>query len=235
MYHVIAAPPPTQYAYLYVTPNRFRKEMQGLQAAGFCAVTLQSAYAIWTGAAAPPAGCTPLVLRFDDGYTSAFTSAFPLLEQMGWPGSLCQQVQRVNIPGGLPSTAIQTMLGAGWELLDHGYYNPELSLIGASPAQISTQVITSRADLETEFHTTVDFYCWPLGYYDTGAITVVKQAGFEGALGVTSGDADPAIQGWWRLDSIPAWGYLSSASLVARVVAMQKSMPTIPPRNYVPT
>ncbi len=234
MYHVIAPPANAPYAYLYVTPKRFRSEMEGLKDAGYCAITIDAAYRIWTGTQAPPAGCRPLVIRFDDGYSSVFSAAYPVLHAMHWPGTLCQQVQRVDFPGGLTASDIRTLLRAGWDLEDHGYYQPELSLIGLDPARLNRQVAVSRRNLQKRFAAPVHFFCWPLGYYDERSISAAKQAGFEGGLGVASGDAEPGEQGYWRLDAIEASGWLSHTALVARVLRLQQQTPAMPARVYVP-
>lgn len=234
MYHVIAAAPASPYGYLYVPPRRFAREMAGLRAAGYCAITLDTAAAIWSGQQAPPAHCLPLVLRFDDGYQSAYSAAFPVLRQMGWPANLCQQVQRVDLPGGLTAAEIRNLLANGWDLADHGYRQPEESLFGASPTELRLQVAISRQELAARFDTPVSFYCWPLGYYDAHAIAAVRQAGFTGALGITEGDAAPGDQSWWALDAIPAWGGFSSRRLVADVQLWQRRAPGVPPSAYGP-
>ncbi len=234
VYHVIAAPPATRYHYLYVSPARFARQMAALRAAGYCAITLDVATAIWTGRQTPPPGCLPLVLRFDDGYASVFTAAFPVLAQMHWTGNLCQQVQRIDFPGGLSARDIETLVAAGWELADHGYRQPEMDLVGATAGALRLQVVTSRQDLQQRFGVADPFYCWPLGYYDAAAIAAVRAAGFTGALGVTVGDAEPASQGWWRLDAIPAWGPLTTRALVADVERWQKRAPGQPPARYGP-
>ena len=233
MYHVIAAPPRSPYAYLYVTRQRFRRQMTALRAAGYCAITLRTAYALWTGARRLP-GCRPLIVRFDDGYTSVFVQAYPVLRQMGWPANLCQQVRRIDFPGGLSEGQIRTLLAHGWDLADHGYYQPERSLIGASPAQLRRQVAGSRRRLAARFGVPVHFYCWPLGYYDRRAIGAARAAGFQGALGIGFGAAEPAVQGRWRLDAIPVWGSLSTRGLLAEV-RRQRSHPSgVPPAAYRP-
>lgn len=225
MYHVIAPAPHSPYAYLYVSARRFAREMRGLRRAGYCAISLARARAIWSGQAHAPTGCRPLVLRFDDGYSSVATVAFPVLQRMGWVGNLCQQVQRIDFPGGLRAGQIRAMLAAGWGLADHGYQQPELSLIGATAAQLQLQVATSRQALQRRFGVSVDFYCWPLGYYNAGAVAAARAAGFRGGLGVATGVAAPARQTWWRLDAVPAWGWLSSAALVAQVRRLQAQGP----------
>lgn len=232
MYHEVMAPPNDPYAYLYVTPARFAREMAALRSAGYCAITLQTALALWTGAT--HLGCRPLILRFDDGYGSVFQNAYPVLQKLGWPGNLCQQVQRVNFPGGLTAAEIHTLLAHGWDLADHGYAQPELDLVGATAAQVHLQVVTSRQDLAKRFGTPVDFYCWPLGYYDRQVVSAVRAAGFTGALGVGPGDAEPAVEGWWRLDAVPAFGWMSTAALLAEVRRFQGETPAVPPTAYTP-
>ena len=231
MYHVIAAPPRSPYAYLYVTRRRFARQMAALRAAGYCAITLRTAHALWAGDRRLPA-CHPLLVRFDDGYTSVFDQAFPVLRRMGWPANLCQQVQRIDFPGGLTADQIRTLLAHGWDLADHGYYQPELSLIGASPAQLRRQVAGSRRRLAARFGVQVHYYCWPLGYYDTRAIRAARAAGFQGGLGVGLGVAEPARQGRWRLDAIPVWGALSTSGLVAEVRRLQSQPSPLPPAAH---
>ncbi len=234
MYHVIAPPPRSPYAYLYVSVQRFARQMAALRAAGYCAVSLHTAAALWRGSGVRPPRCRPLVVRFDDGYASVFQRAFPVLRRMGWPANLCQQVQRIDFPGGLTAGQIRGLLAHGWGLADHGYYQPELSLIGASPAQMRRQLADSRRMLAARFAVPVHFYCWPLGYYDRRAVRAARAAGFQGGLGVGLGAAEPAVQGRWRLDAIPVWGSLSTRGLVAEVRRLQAHPSPVPPAAYRP-
>lgn len=233
MYHVIAVPAPgAPLPGLYVAPTLFAAQVRALQAAGYQAVTLAQAYAYWQGQAQPPAH--PVVLSFDDGYTSVYSNALPVLRAMGWPGVLCQQVQRIDFPGGFTAAQIRTMLAAGWELAAHAVTQPEVDLTTASAAVVHWEVFSSRSALQQRFGVPVRFFCYPVGHYDPAAVAAVRAAGYVGALSTVPGPADPAVQGMFRLERLRVWAGESPAQVVAEVQAAGTAVPAAPPLHYGP-
>jgi len=231
MYHVIARPgtdAPLQG--LYVDPSLFAAQMRALSAAGYQAVTLGQAYAIWQGKAAAPAH--PVVVSFDDGYVSVYQNALPVLRSMAWPAVLCQQVQRIDFPGGFTAAQIHTMLAAGWELADHAVSQPEVDLTTASPAVVHWEVYSSRSALQARFDVPVRFFCYPVGHYDPAAEAAVRAAGFVGAIGTVFGPADPAVEGMYRLERIRVWAGETPSQLVAIVDDAARQIPPAPPLSY---
>jgi peptidoglycan/xylan/chitin deacetylase (PgdA/CDA1 family) len=231
MYHVIARPAPgAPLPGLYVAPSLFAAQMHALAAAGYQAVTLAQALAIWTGRTLGPPH--PVVLSFDDGYTSVYRSALPILRGMHWPGVLCQQVQRIGFPGGFSAAQIRTMLNAGWELADHAITQPEVDLTTATPAVIHQEVFTSRAELRQRFGRRVRFFCYPVGHYDPTVEAAVRAAGFAGALSTVFGPADPAVEGMDRLERLRVWAGESPAQLLAIVRHAATIAPPPPPSSF---
>ena len=85
MYHVIASPfPGAPYPALYVTARQFDGEIRWLARHGYRAVTLGRVLDDWRGLAELPR--KPVVLSFDDGYHSDYTTALPVLRARHWPG-----------------------------------------------------------------------------------------------------------------------------------------------------
>ncbi len=231
MYHVIARPAANApLKGLYVAPSLFAAQMRALRAAGYQAVTLGQAYASWRGTA--PAPARPVVLTFDDGYVSVYENARPVLQSMHWPGVLCQQVQRIGFPGGFTPAQIRVMLASGWELADHAVTQPEVDLTTASASVIHFEVFSSRADLRTEFHTRVRFFCYPVGHYDPAVVAAVRAAGFSGAISTVFGAADPAVEGMYRLERIRVWAGESPQQLVAIVGQAARRAPPPPPSSF---
>lgn len=230
MYHVIGTPGPNApWHSLYVAPPLFTAQMRALHAAGYQPVTLAQAFAIWDGVAPVPAH--PVVLSFDDGYAGDATFAAPVLAAYGWPGVLCQQVQRIGFPGGLTKTQIRSMLASGWELADHGVAQPEIDLTTATPAIQSWEVVTSRHDLQQMFGTRVNFFCYPVGHYDPAVVHLVQATGFVGALTTVPGAADPTTEGALRLDRIRVSAGESPAVLLAVLRAAAAAPPPAPPNT----
>lgn len=77
-----------------VTPERFREQMTALKDAGYHAVTVRQVIAyVEEGASLPD---KPILITFDDGYTSNLTEAAPILEELG----MCATVFVIGINEG---------------------------------------------------------------------------------------------------------------------------------------
>jgi len=189
MYHAVAEPPAgAPYPALYVPPADFAAEMRWLARHGYRAVTLDQVYASWRhGAALPP---HPIVVTFDDGYRSIFTSAFPVLRRRGWAAVLNLEVENESKPWGLSPRRVRALVAAGWELASHTLTHPDLTTL--SPDALRREVAGSRERLRRQFGTPVNFFCYPAGRYDERVVTAVRRAGYHGATTVRSGLGRPS-------------------------------------------
>src|SRR3954447_5152315 len=85
MYHVVNTPPPgTAEPELWVSRQDLAAQMGWLAAHGYHAVTLQQVWDAWHKGGLLPS--RPIAVSFDDGYTSQFTNALPVLRSHGWAG-----------------------------------------------------------------------------------------------------------------------------------------------------
>jgi peptidoglycan/xylan/chitin deacetylase (PgdA/CDA1 family) len=187
MYHVIAAPPPSApYPDLFVSRSDFAGQMHWLAAHGYHAVTLRRVYDYWTrGYALPP---KPVVVSFDDGYLSDYTTAMPILRARRWPGVLNLEVNNVR-PGDLTAAQIRGLIDAGWEIDAHTITHPDLRAVG--DPQLRAETAGARARIRALFKVPVDFFCYPAGKYDGRVVAAVRAAGYLGATTVHFGLAAP--------------------------------------------
>ncbi len=231
MYHVIAAPPP-HYPWwrLFVTPALFADQMAALQRAGYHAITLRQAYAVWTGRA--PAPARPIVISFDDGYQSQYTAALPVLRRLGWPGLLNLQVGRIGVSGGLSRAQVRGLLAAGWEVADHTVTHPDLTTL--TPAALVREVGGARRTLQRDFGIQVRFFCYPGGRYNATVLAAVRHAGFLGATTTWPGAAAPRIDGWWTLDRVRVDANESPARLLSALNWYAHHPPAPPPAAFPP-
>ena len=201
-YHVIGIPRPGQrYPYLFVAPQAFVAQLRYLATHGYHAVTLKQVSDYWRERGALPE--RPVVLTFDDGYRSDFTTVAPLLRELAWPAVLYQCVRFLgrNLPppyshrplanGPLTVAEIRTLIRVGWELDAHTMTHPDLRRV--SPARLRFEVAGSRIVLRRLFGVPVDFFCYPRGLYDAAAMAAVRRAGYLGATTCGSGFATPAF------------------------------------------
>lgn len=229
MYHVIAKPPSNApWPGLYVTAATFTAQMAALHAAGYHALTMRQAYDIWQGRAAAPAH--PVVLSFDNGYTSQFTRAVPILKGYGWPGVLNLVVDRLNIAGGLTTAQVKTMIADGWEVETQGLSHADLAIL--SPQEFAAQTVGAAEKIRTTFGVPVRFFCYPSGDYNPAVIATLRKDGFLGAVTVWPGFAMPSVQGALSLDRVRVSYEESAATLLGALRWFGAQKPSPPPVEY---
>ncbi len=183
MYHALAVPPVgAPYPELYVRPADFAAQIRWLAAHKYQAVTLDRVLAYWRGRTTLP--LLPVVLTFDDGYSSDYTVAMPVLRAQGWAGVLNLQV------GNLVPLRVRMLIRSGWEVDAHTFTHPDLTTVGA--AQLRQEVGGSRRAIRRLYGVPVNTFCYPAGRYDAGVIEAVRAAGYEAATTTRPGLARPA-------------------------------------------
>ena len=231
MYHVIAPPPAgAPFPGLYVTPQDFAAEMQGLHQAGWVAVTLDQLRANWTDGARLPAG-KPVVITFDNGYRSQYTQALPVLRRMGWVAD--ENIQLSGLPpsqGGLTDDQIRGLVKAGWELDTQGISHADLIRLGST--ELHYQVATSREIIRRRFGVPVNWFCYPSGHYDATVIAAVRAAGYVGSTTVVPGWAGPTNDPY-RLPRLRVFNGTTASGLLSQIASTQTA--TAPPAAYTGT
>ena len=167
MYHEIAqAPPGTAFPALWLTAAEFRTEIDTLAARGYHGVTLGQVWDAWHRDRRLPS--KPIVFSFDDGYTSQYTNALPVLRSQRWPGVLNLEVATLHTT--MRPWRVRALIHSGWEVDDH----------------------TMTHLIRREFHVPVNFFCYPAGRYDAHVIAAVKAAGYLAATTTREGVAAPS-------------------------------------------
>ena len=217
MYHVIAAPlPGAPYPGLYVTRREFDAQVRWLARQGYHAVTLGRVLDDWRGLRGLPR--KPIVLSFDDGYRSDYTTALPALESLHWPGVLNLEVNDTKPVWGLRPGLVDAFVDAGWELDAHTISHPDLTQV--PPARLWTEVDGSRRIIRREFGVRADFFCYPAGRYDAAVIADVIRAGYLGATTTRYGLARPS-EGLYTLDRVRVSGGEGVSGLAAALRSLR--------------
>jgi peptidoglycan/xylan/chitin deacetylase (PgdA/CDA1 family) len=212
MYHVIASPPSSApYPDLYLSPELFRAHVQYLHSHGYHAVTLEQVWRYWHGQLRLPKH--PIVLSFDDGYLSQYTVAAKLLAVYHWPGVLNLVVKHLHLGSyGLSRGRVDKMIAEGWEIDSHTINHVDLTTLDATG--LAKEVRGSRLVLRRLFHQPIDFFCYPAGAYNAGAIAAVRNADYLAATTTNPGLATPS-QDPYELSRIRISGNETAAQLSA--------------------
>lgn len=135
------------------------------------------------------------VLTFDDGYEDFLINAFPILQQFGFTSTVflvADQVgQKSCWEGAKPFQLlnwgqIHDLHTAGVSFGSHTYTHPRLPLL--SREQINNELTTSKKYLEDKLGRAIPFIAYPYGESTFEIQTLTKQAGYEAACGVITGN-----------------------------------------------
>jgi peptidoglycan/xylan/chitin deacetylase (PgdA/CDA1 family) len=201
--------------------------MQALKSAGWHAVTMDQLRANWTRGV-PLGPGKPVVITFDNGYTSQYTNALPVLKRLGWVG--VENIQLLGLPpdqGGLTDPQVRGLLAAGWELDTQGMTHADLIKLDAAGLQY--QIAHARQLLQSRYGAAVNWFCYPSGHYDSTVINAVKAAGFVGSTTVVPGWASRANDPY-RLPRLRVVGGTSGPALLEQIAAIEHN--GAPPPSY---
>jgi GT2 family glycosyltransferase/peptidoglycan/xylan/chitin deacetylase (PgdA/CDA1 family) len=192
MYHSVAAK--GERAGRYVLPvRRFERQMRLLERRGYKVIALEELLACLQEHRLPP--YKAIVLTFDDGYLDNRELAAPILERFGYPATffLVSAAENGARPTGERFSGRQVMspddakelVGGVVRFGAHTRTHPDLTSLALHEAQ--QEVAGSRADLEEALGVPITIFSYPYGKTNAEIKEIVRNAGFVGACGVTSG------------------------------------------------
>ncbi len=183
MYHYVSELPPNADRIrrdLTVIPEAFEAQLQYLTDAGYHPITLSDLYLHFTQGYPLPE--RPIVLTFDDGYSDAYDVVFPLLLEYGFTGTFFVLATPAHFesPGYLTWEQMREMAHAGLEIQAHG--RDHVDLRNRSYDYLVYQILGIQEAIEQHTGTLPRFFCYPSGKYDASVISVLKSAGYWGAV-----------------------------------------------------
>jgi peptidoglycan/xylan/chitin deacetylase (PgdA/CDA1 family) len=205
-YHAVSADWP---APLSVTPDRLERQLRLLAARGYRGATFSEAIEA-------PAGRW-VAVTFDDGYRSVLRLAFPILERLGFPGSVFVPTAFVGLERPISWPGIDLWLGgphehelvplawseleeltaAGWEVGSHTVSHPYLSRLPAD--ELAHELAESKRACEDALGRRCVSLAYPYGDYDDVVVTAAAAAGYTAACTVPRVLQPPRALAWPRV------------------------------------
>ena len=124
-------------------------------------------------------------LNFDDGYTSAYVNAVPILERAGFHATFYIITRSVGVRGYMTQAEITGLAGRGHEIGAHTRTHPHMALLDVP--QIRDEVIGCRQDLAAMGFPDVQTLAYPFGEYTGPIVSITQEAGFQAARSVDNG------------------------------------------------
>jgi peptidoglycan/xylan/chitin deacetylase (PgdA/CDA1 family) len=185
-YHIVESP---QDERMEISRETFRQHLQYLEMTGYNVIPLQHLYEFVAGKreSIPP---NAVVITIDDGWTSAYTEAFPELKKRNFPFTLFiypNIIGKTSIA--LSWDQIREMAEAGADIQSHSFSHPFLtkrrhpSLDDAQyAAWLQRELADSKRIIEKKVGNKVQFLAYPYGDYDTRVAKFAAKAGYAAAL-----------------------------------------------------
>lgn len=158
----------------------FREQMNTLIELGFSPIPISLFLdALIEGKEIP---AKPIVITFDDGHESVYENAFPIMNELGFPGVFYIVSNRINnSPGFVNTEELKEMVEAGWEIGSHGYTHADLTI---NHDGVYDEVAYSKIDLEKALSTSVETFAYPFGKIDPFVAEKVINVQYRAGLGL---------------------------------------------------
>jgi poly-beta-1,6-N-acetyl-D-glucosamine N-deacetylase len=178
MYHDIL---PEKLVSFDVTPEELEADFKLIRDNGLTPISLAQLVTHLRNGTPLPA--KPIVLTFDDGYAGHYTHVFQLMKQYNIPATFAIYPSKVGTKKGRSSLS--------WEQLKEMAANPLVTIASHSlthpvlptltDAQLRSEVIDSKQQLETQLGIKISHFIYPEGKYDDRVKEAVIQAGYQTA------------------------------------------------------
>lgn len=158
----------------------FRAQMQTLDKLGFTPVSISTLLtALLDGGELPE---KPIVITFDDGHLSVYENAFPIMQELGFPGVFYIVANRINgSPDFVTAAQLKEMIAAGWEIGSHSFSHADLTQNHAIAAK---EIGESKTTLEKTLSTKVETFAYPFGTIDPFTAQKVSDYGYQAGMGL---------------------------------------------------
>jgi len=164
----------------YVPPEKFEAQMKLLHDWNYTVIPVELLVdAINDGADLPP---RPVVITFDDGDISVYTTAFPILQKYGLTGVVYIVNNYMGTEGYMSADQIKELIAAGWEVGSHSRSHRDLTKL--EPSIQRAEIVTAREVLQEATGSPVLTFAYPFGIMNSSVGDYAHFAGYIAAMGL---------------------------------------------------
>lgn len=164
---------------LNISPELFREQMTALKQAGYSTITVSQLVDVLRNGGELPA--KPMVVTFEGGTIGIYTKAYPIMQELGFVGSIFMVANHLDGNGTLSTGQLKEMIAAGWDVGSKGMNSVDLV---DNPDQMSEEISGSKLKLEKKLGVPINVFAYPYGRVNGAAATRVSEWGYLGAVGI---------------------------------------------------
>jgi peptidoglycan/xylan/chitin deacetylase (PgdA/CDA1 family) len=165
---------PHREAKFWILQDVFAKQLAEIRTSG-CQTALLAD--VWNDRKFVSQRRRPVVITFDDGHSSDYEAAFPMLEDSGMGADFFVNTATVSKPGYLTWSQIDEMHRAGMGFHSHGH--DHIALTCLSYSNLRDQLTRSKQILEDKLGAAVEFFGAPYGFLNRRTIECAFEVGYK--------------------------------------------------------
>lgn len=172
---------------MFVTPARFRAQMEQLLESGFTPVSEETYLESLTG---PPLPRRSVLITFDDGYVGVGEHAAPVLDELGIPAVLYVPVDLLGKHATwlddhhpiMSAAEVRALEAQGITIGAHAFDHADLTAV--TDTDLYRQTAGTREALSELLGRPIRTFAFPYGHHDARARRAVAAAGYDAAFSV---------------------------------------------------
>jgi peptidoglycan/xylan/chitin deacetylase (PgdA/CDA1 family) len=214
MYHRITCAPSDSTS-LWVCPSRFEAHLRLLRSEGWRTITADRLAREF--AARREIGPKRLVISIDDGMVDGYTTAHPILMELGMRATYYVNPGKVRDSGPawrISFDQMRELEAAGHDVANHSLEHRDVSQLSGDA--LTKEVERAQVILERELGHRSRTFCYPLGRYDREARRMVRKSGHTLAF-TTEYGAYESTSRPMRAPRIRIQGWDDAADVLAKV------------------
>jgi peptidoglycan/xylan/chitin deacetylase (PgdA/CDA1 family) len=180
----------------------FERQMDYLEDHGYRTISLEQLSAFLEYREAIPR--KSVIITIDDGYSSVYDVAYPILREHGFTATLFIYTDFVGVSSSALSwEQLAEMKAAGFEVGSHTLSHSDLSKQAegedeqAYRARVAGELRRSKEIIDRKLGQDTRFLAYPYGRFNTSVVKLTKESGYTLALSVKRGSnpffADPFV------------------------------------------
>lgn len=193
MYHHLEKGCKTNEPYT-ITLGQFERQLRFLQHKGFTTITFADLFRVLDGT--DPAPPKPVIVTFDDGYSSFLELALPAIVSHKMKATIfivageVGGYNRWDMEHGvarrqlLSEEGIRAVLEAGMEVGSHGWAHRNMR--DCTEPEFREEIFRSKLELAIRFGFNPEVFSYPFGAFSPIHYPLLEEAGYRGAVSILS-------------------------------------------------
>lgn len=177
---------------LCIPTDVFERQMRYLKDNGYRTITPEQLLAFLEYR--QPLPRRSVMITVDDGYSSFYTVAYPILKKYGFTATLFIYTDFVGVSrSALSWRQLQALKADGFTIGSHTVMHSDLSKRGENEdeaaylSRLRREIFESKAVIDQRLNQDTFFFAYPYGRADATAMAMVRQAGYKMAVTVNRG------------------------------------------------